>query len=224
MRTIVMATGNPHKVEELSQIFRDVAGASFRLVSARDVLGPGHAEPRETGSTFEANATLKAEGYAALTGLACLADDSGLEVDALNGAPGVISSHYCTQGRETGMTRAQRDAANNALLLSNLTAVPLERRGARFVCVMALAIPAASGQGPATRIALTRGELHGRIGLPGDVPRGSGGFGYDPLFLVAPDFVRTGAELSPEAKNAISHRGRAAQAMAREITRLGLDG
>jgi XTP/dITP diphosphohydrolase len=219
-----MATGNPHKVEELSRIFSTISGPGLRLVSAREVLGPGYAEPAETGSTFEANATLKAQAYAALTGLPSLADDSGLEVDALHGAPGVISSHYCTQGREIGMTRAERDAANNTLLLSTLADVPPSKRGGKFVCVMALALPPTPGSSASgTRVALARGELHGRIGLPGEVPRGEGGFGYDPLFLVAPDFAKTGAELSPEAKNAVSHRGQAARAMAREITRLGLD-
>ncbi len=134
---IVIATGNPHKVEELRRL---LALPGIEFVGLKDL--PDHEaliEPEETGSTFEANATIKAISYAAQTGLPCLADDSGLEVDALGSAPGVISSHYCTDGRETGMTRAQRDEANNEKLLRELDAVPSEQRAARFVCVMVLA-------------------------------------------------------------------------------------
>ncbi len=353
---------------------------------------PGHedfVEPEETGQTFEANATIKALSYAEQTGLPCLADDSGLEVDALGGAPGVISSHYCTDGRETGMSRAERDAANNARLLRELEGVEPESRGARFVCVMVLANrgtgfqpvplrPTPANMSPVnlhqrgtvhktqgdlphwhqhgatyfvtfrvqqgclspnerdvvlksclhwhreralvhlvvvmpnhvhlllsplpkqtgwhelpeimhsiksftanlinrmreTRIPLwqpeyydrivrdadefgetwdymlknpvaaglvahwmhyhwirggeqerhrleagptvqanTRGTFEGRLGLPGEVPRGENGFGYDPLFLVAPEFVRTSAELKPNEKNRLSHRGDAAVKM-----------
>ncbi|QKK07876.1 MAG: hypothetical protein HND58_06605 [Planctomycetota bacterium] len=134
---IVIATGNPHKVAELSRLLA-LPGVEF--VGLKDL--PGHesfTEPEEVGDTFEANATIKARSYAAQTGLPCLADDSGLEVVALGGAPGVISSHYCTDGREVGMSRAERDAANNAKLLRELEGVPAEERSARFVCVMVLA-------------------------------------------------------------------------------------
>ncbi|MFI4882172.1 MAG: non-canonical purine NTP pyrophosphatase, partial [Phycisphaerales bacterium JB064] len=161
--------------------------------------------------TFEANATIKAVSYARQTGTMCLADDSGLVVDALGGAPGVISSHYSTNGAEDGRSRAERDAANNARLLRELDGVPAERRTARFVCVMVLAD--ANGDVLATG----QGAFEGRIG---EQPRGSNGFGYDPLFLVAPDFDRTSAELSPDEKNLISHRARAAKDLAEAIVHL----
>lgn len=167
-------------------------------------------EPDETGTTFEANATIKALSYAEQTGLPCLADDSGLEVDALGGAPGVISSHYSTDGKETGLTRPERDAANNARLLRELEGVAPELRTGRFVCQVVLASPSPEGQGI---LATARGAFEGRIGLPGEVPRGDNGFGYDPLFLVAPRFVRTSAELPAQEKNRLSHRGAAATAM-----------
>jgi XTP/dITP diphosphohydrolase len=173
-------------------------------------------EPEEHGRTFEENATIKALSYAAQTGRVCLADDSGLEVDALNGAPGVISSHYSTDGRETGMTRAQRDAANNQQLLRELEPTPPARRTARFVCVMCLA------QADRGVLATSRGTFEGRIGLPGDVPRGGGGFGYDPLFVLPAPDNRTSAELSPGEKNSRSHRGAAAREMAHRIRSLKL--
>ncbi len=142
---IIIATGNPHKVEELRAMLA-LPGVEF--LGLGDLPG-AFAEPAETGATFLANATIKALSYAAQTGLPCLADDSGLEVDALGGAPGVISSHYSTAGVETGMDRAARDAANNARLLRELAGVEPERRSARFVCQMVLAGPpqgARSGQ------------------------------------------------------------------------------
>lgn len=216
MEPIVVATGNPHKVEELRAIF---AAEGLAVVGLRDL--PGHEafrEPEEHGRTFEENAAIKARSYAAQTGRLCLADDSGLEVDALGGAPGVISSHFATDGRDTGVPREERDRANNARLLRDLEGVEPERRSARFVCVMCLADPAGR------ILATARGTFEGRIGLPGDVPRGSNGFGYDPLFVLPPPDQRTSAELTPEEKNARSHRGAAARAMAREIRRLGLGG
>lgn len=215
---IVIATGNPHKVEELSRLLA-LPGVEF--VGLGEL--PGHeefAEPEEVGDTFDANATIKALSYAAQTGLPCLADDSGLEVDVLGGAPGVISSHYCTDGRETGMNRPERDAANNAKLLRELEGVPAEKRAARFVCVMVLAGPGEAGGVLAT----SRGTFDGRIGLPGPppdgVPRGANGFGYDPLFLAGPDCRLTGAELSSEEKNRRSHRGVAARAMLEQLRAL----
>ncbi|MEN1706455.1 MAG: non-canonical purine NTP pyrophosphatase [Planctomycetota bacterium] len=141
----------------------------------------------------------------------CLADDSGLEADALGGAPGVISSHYCTDGEEVGMTREERDAANNNKLLRELGDRSLDDRIARFVCVMILATPTGDV------LADARGTFEGAIGPPGDVPRGVNGFGYDPLFLVAPDFEHTSAELDADTKNAMSHRGKAARAMTEKI-------
>lgn len=201
---IVLATGNPHKVAEMRAIF-GAGSAGLDVIGLTDLGAPVPPEPVEAGRTFEENACIKAAAYARATGRTCLADDSGLEVDALHGAPGVISSHFATDGRETGATRAQRDAANNERLLRELRAVPPERRTARFVCVMALAAPDG-------RILLTRrATFEGRIGLPGDVPRGANGFGYDPLFVLPPPETRTSAELSDAEKNARSHRGEAAR-------------
>ncbi len=396
---IVIATGNPHKIDEIRAVLDPIG---VQVIGLSDLPGEFE-EPIEGKDSFIENATLKATSYARQTGRVCLADDSGLEVDALGGAPGVISSHYATDGQETGISREQRDAANNAKLLADLGGVPPEKRSARFVCTMVLAAPSqAPGGGgfqppqsqastprytgaftkhlggklphwdkggatyfvtaslrkgetlsdsertivlnacrhwhgskyilhaacvmpdhlhmlfrtvesadgsfagvaqimhsiksfastrintergtrgslwpreyfdrlvrtpeegeetlryieanamkaglverareypflwepetgvgdaggleaPPSRInvlATVRGAFEGRIGLPGDVPRGENGFGYDPLVLVAPGFDRTGAELTAEEKNARSHRGEAARAMAIEIQRL----
>lgn len=201
MEPIVLATGNPHKVEELRAIF---AAVGRPVLGLGDLPGVDTAEPAETGATFDDNATIKALAYAERTGRLCLADDSGLEIDALGGEPGVISSHYATRGVETGLSRAERDRANNALVLERLRGVPAERRAARFVCVMVAARPGRV-------VARARGTFEGRIA---EAPRGSGGFGYDPLLLVAPAFDRSAAELTPDQKNALSHRGQAARAVA----------
>lgn len=207
---IVLATGNPHKVAEMRAIF---GAAGLQVMGLADLGTPAPPEPSETGRTFEDNARIKASAYARATGRACLADDSGLEVDALGGAPGVISSHFATGGRETGATRAERDAANNQRLLRELQGLPPDRRTARFVCVMALAD--ADG-----RILLTRrGTFEGRIGLPGDVPRGDNGFGYDPLFVLPPPESCTSAELSEAEKNARSHRAAAARLVVEALRR-----
>lgn len=224
---IVIATGNPHKVEEMREIFRDPAlglvAFGVEFVGLGEVEGGPFPEPRETGVTFEQNATIKALTYASATGMWCLADDSGLEIDALDGRPGVISSHYCTDGREEGMSRAERDAKNNERVLREMAGVDEERRTARFVCVMCVARPAET-------LVRVRGTFEGRIGMPLDearaemdanmepgVPRGEGGFGYDPIFLLpAPDH-RSSAELSATEKNARSHRGAAARLMAARI-------
>lgn len=215
--TLVIATGNPHKIAEMSAMLDGMGLAVIGL--DRVETERGLTEPVESGTTFEANARIKALSYSGQTGLACLADDSGLVVDALGGGPGVISSHYATDGRETGLKRSERDSANNERLMGELQGVPLQERRARFVCVMALALPG-SGDAPPRVAAITRGSFEGRIGLPSEVPRGDRGFGYDPLFLVD---ERTSAELSPDQKNALSHRGRAARAMV-EIVRGVLGG
>jgi XTP/dITP diphosphohydrolase len=212
MNKIVLATGNPHKVAELRSILADCGVGGVQFVGLADVA-PALPEPHESGRTFEENATIKALAYARQTGLPCLADDSGLEVDALGGKPGVISSHYCTDGADVGMARPERDAANNRKVLMQLEGAPPERRTARFVCVMILA------EGDRV-IAKARGEFEGRIGVPPAVPRGNNGFGYDPLFLVAPDYEQTSAELSAQEKNRVSHRALAAAAMARRIRSL----
>ena len=231
-QTIVIATGNPHKVRELRAM---LALPGLRFVGLGDLPEPpgGFFEPDEVGTTFEQNAAIKALSYAQQTGLPCLADDSGLEVDALGGSPGVISSHYCTNGKEVGMSRDQRDMANNELLLKKLANVPAAQRSARFVCVMKLATPTTAPTAAHTNNAPARdrktsddtpyivtsvkGLYEGRIGIPPAVPAGTHGFGYDPLFLVRPDFACTSAELLPEEKNAHSHRALAAVRMLDEL-------
>lgn len=242
---IVLATGNPHKVEELRAILASGASGSKGL-AALDVLGLGDlvarglgpfAEPDEVGSSFEENAAIKAVSYANQAGMVCIADDSGLEIDALGGRPGVISSHYFnegrTDGRADGLGRAERDRLNNERVLGELAGVAFEDRGARFVCVMAVAAPNELGSEQGVVLARFRGEFGGRIGLPAGsagldragraVPRGAHGFGYDPLFLVAPEFVRTGAELSPDEKNRLSHRAQAAGRLIAWLRGGGLD-
>ncbi len=219
MPPIVLATANPHKIDELRAIF---AAANISVIGLNDlppecIPAGGLREPDETGNTFEANATIKALSYAAQTGRTCLADDSGIEIDALVLAdgtprPGVISSHYCTDGRETGMSRSERDAANNARVLRELKGLPPERCAARFVCVMVLAQPSSTSS-PAQVLATSRGTFEGRIGIPPRVPAGNNGFGYDPLFLIAPKHDCTGAELANQVKNRLSHRAKAAQMM-----------
>jgi XTP/dITP diphosphohydrolase len=221
-RTLMLATGNPHKVDELLAIFREI-DLDVRLLSLGDAPDAAALrEPRETGATFGENSQIKAMSYAAQTGMLCLADDSGLEIDALDGRPGVISSHYFCDGdeaRAAGLGRAERDERNNERVLRELSGVPDVQRAARFVCVMTLATPGASG-GPAQVLARSRGTMEGRIGLPPRVPAGRNGFGYDPLFLVAPGFEQAAAELSPAEKHAISHRGNAARKMGSQIKAL----
>lgn len=206
MPELVLATQNPGKVAEL----RDLLAPEGWIILGLADLGDLPEEPDETGTTFLENATIKARAYAAHTGKLCLADDSGLIVDALGGAPGVISSHYAFNGQPDGpaaaLTREQRDHANTEKLLAELEGTPPEQRAARFTCTMALADPSAVLQ-------TTTGTFEGRIGLPADVPRGTGGFGYDPVFLVPDDYTRTSAELTKDEKNARSHRAHAVRAM-----------
>lgn len=198
---IVLATGNPHKLEELRSILAPTGATLLGLQEASHAAGIAlPEEPDESGATFPENARIKAIAYAAVLRRPCLADDSGLEVDALGGEPGVHSAHWA--GREGD--RAERDRRNNEKLLAALRNVPPERRTARFVCCMCLADP--SGR----VLQETRGVFEGVVL---DSPRGTHGFGYDPL-LWLPDRGCTSAELSPEEKNARSHRGAAAQAMA----------
>jgi len=224
---LLLATSNPHKLEELRAILAHASFASpaIRLLSLNDLPGArACAEPAETGATFEDNARIKALAYARMTGLPCLADDSGLEVDALRGLPGVHSAYYAFWSPDMPANaappadlppRAERDRLNNEKLLRELDragATDPRRRAARFVCAMALASPDAASPDGARILAVTRGEFPGVIG---SAPRGSNGFGYDPLLVL--EDGRTSAELSPEEKNARSHRGAAARAMARRI-------
>ena len=193
---MLFATSNPHKLDEV----RAVLGPLGIEVTGLDTLDTVPEEPVEDGDTFEANARLKAIHYAKATGRTCLADDSGLAVDALDGAPGVRSARYAGEGE----TRAERDRANNAKLLRALAGVPAAERTARFVCAMCLA----DGEGRV--LVETRGTFDGVIT---ETPAGENGFGYDPL-LYLPDTDCTSAELPPEEKNRRSHRGEAVRAMA----------
>lgn len=202
MNRILFATSNPHKAEEVRAILEPLGLAVMTL----DELGSLPPEPVEDGETFEDNARIKARAYARATGLECLAEDSGLSVDALGGAPGVHSARYA--GVEG--SRAERDRANNEKLLRELKGFEPARRTARFVCALCLAAPDGS------IIAEARGTYEGVIA---DAPRGGGGFGYDPL-LHLPDVGLTSAELSAEEKNARSHRGQAVRAIADELRRL----
>jgi len=200
-RRIVLATRNPHKLREMRQALGEVG---FQIVGLADVDPQGAIpEPEETGTSFAENARRKAGYYACATGLWALADDSGLEVDALSGAPGVYSARYAGEECLPGAGRADIDAANNRRLLRELKDVGEEGRTARFVCHLALA----DGQ---QVLRETRGAIQGRIAF---APSGQNGFGYDPLFLL-PDRGCTMAELPAEAKNAISHRGQAVRQMA----------
>lgn len=197
-RRLVIATNNPGKLREFQALLGD---CGFELVTPRDLGIPFEVE--ETGSTFEENARLKAEAAARLTGLPALADDSGLEVDALGGRPGIFSARYAGAGRTDPDIPEARQLE---LLLQELEGVPDERRTARFRCVIAIAVP-----GGETRT--VEGVFEGSIAHE---PRGANGFGYDPIFVVPGTGGRTSAELPPDEKNRISHRG-AAAAKAREI-------
>jgi len=196
MHDIVVATGNPHKVEEIRAVLAD---CGVRVRSLPEV-GFSGSEPEENGESFEQNAAIKAVAYAKALRMTVLADDSGLEVDFLNGAPGVHSAHWA--GLEG--SRAERDARNNAKLVAAMRGVPPELRTARFVCTLCLA------DARAAIVLEARGEVEGCII---DEPRGQHGFGYDPHFLV-PDLGRTSAELPTVQKNRISHRGRALRRLA----------
>ena len=183
--------------------------AGTELVSLDDLGVPG--EPVEDGLTFETNARIKARFAARLTGLPSLADDSGIEVEALGGAPGVRTRRYAGPDAT--------DDENNAKLLVELAGVPAERRGARYVCALALALHDATAPG-GLRLTIRRGTTRGRINFE---PRGSGGFGYDPLFEPARERVggRTFGQYSAEEKDEISHRGRAARRMRPVLGALG---
>jgi XTP/dITP diphosphohydrolase len=184
---LLIATRNPGKMRELQAIFADLTFEYLTL----DEAGV-HDEVAETGDTYAANALLKATAACRATGLLSLGDDSGLEVDALGGRPGLYSARY----GERALTWPER----RAKLLDELEGAPEEKRTARFRCVIALCTP---GKPPAT----VEGICEGRIAF---APAGSGGFGYDPIFYL-PDYGCTMAELDEETKNQISHRGRAAQ-------------
>ena len=206
-RQLVVATRSAHKLRELRQLL-DLDHA--RLVSLDELGVTG--EPVEDGLTFETNARIKARFAARATGLPALADDSGIEVEALGGAPGVRTRRYAGPDAT--------DDQNNAKLLRELAGVPAGQRGARYVCVLAVALPDPAAPG-GLHLHTRRGTARGRIGFES---RGSGGFGYDPLFEPARERVgggRTFGEYSPSEKDTISHRGRAARRMAPVLRRLG---
>jgi XTP/dITP diphosphohydrolase len=205
---LLIATHSVHKLAELRELLRLGRGELIGL----DEVGIDD-QPDETGTTFETNARIKARFGARRTGLPTLADDSGLEVDALHGAPGVRTRRYA------GPTAT--DADNNAKLLDVLDGLPPERRGARYVCVLALALPSAGpSAGDAVPTRTVRGTTRGRIAT---APRGTGGFGYDPIFEPEgePPGGRTFGLWSAAEKHAVSHRGRAARRMTPILRELG---
>jgi XTP/dITP diphosphohydrolase len=203
---LLVATRSTHKLREL----RELLCLQAELMDLDDVGIPDEAV--EDGETFDANASVKARFYAALSGLPTLADDSGLEVDALGGGPGVRTKRYAGE--------AASDEDNNVKLLGALSGLPAERRGARYRCVLALVLPEERGRRGGMPVRLAHGTCEGRIAV---APRGSGGFGYDPIFeprVEAPG-ARTLGEWSAEAKNRISHRGKAARRMHLILAELG---
>ena len=187
MRELLLATTNYHKLEEYRAIF---SGLPFHFLSLHEIHLDLDVE--ETGTTFAENAELKALAYARASGMLTLADDSGLEIDALGGAPGIYSARFA--GKETSYEERFR------LLLEQLKGLTREQRTASFRCAIALVEPSGYHQ-------TVEGTLEGQIA---DTPRGQYGFGYDPIFFI-PELGKTSAELTPEHKNRISHRGRAAQ-------------
>ncbi|HVP13141.1 MAG TPA: RdgB/HAM1 family non-canonical purine NTP pyrophosphatase [Phycisphaerae bacterium] len=209
-RPILIATGNPGKFREISAVLSQAwCAGDAPLVEWRSLsdLAKDLPEPVEDQATFAANATLKARYYSQASGLWTLADDSGLEVDALGGQPGVYSARY--GGAPAGSPRDVVTRANNRRLIQALAGVPQEKRAARFRCALALA--------DGNRILTTaEGAVGGQII---DQPRGSNGFGYDPHFFM-PDLGKTMAELESDHKNRISHRGQALQMMRERLMQL----
>lgn len=201
---LLVATGNAGKLREYAGLLRETP---FTLLSLKDVGIT--CEVEETGETFAENAWLKASGYAAMSGLLTLADDSGLEVDALNGDPGVRSARY-------GGDACRSDAARVALLLRNLDGVPWPKRTARFRCVINVARPPLTPAGDPELLASVVGSVAGVVQYE---PEGDDGFGYDPVFHL-PSFGKTVAQLSLEDKNRISHRGCAAGRLMKALNRL----
>jgi XTP/dITP diphosphohydrolase len=185
MIKIVLATNNKHKIREIKDVWSTLA---VEILTLEDF--PGFPIAQETGKTLKENAILKAQAIYRFTRLPSVADDSGLEVDALNGAPGVKSSRFA------GEQCSFQD--NNTKLLRMMEDVPVKRRGARFVCVVALAKDS-------SRIVTLKGEIEGTITFE---EKGKKGFGYDPIFY-APQLGKTFAQLSLEEKNKISHRAQA---------------
>ncbi|WP_242339822.1 MULTISPECIES: RdgB/HAM1 family non-canonical purine NTP pyrophosphatase [Anaeromyxobacter] len=227
---LFFATTNPGKLRELRRL---VSGLPIRVVSPED-LGRDLPEVEEDGATFQANAEKKAAAYARFAGMPALADDSGLSVDALGGAPGVRSARWSDEepgpapaspvcelaegaAAELGPVagRAARDERNNDKLLRSLAGLPDGRRGAEYEAVLSVA------RADGTIVASVTGVCRGRIG---HARRGSGGFGYDPLFVPDAQDGRTMAELSPEEKDALSHRGDAFRKLRPWLERIAREG
>ena len=196
MDKIVFATTNEGKVKEIKEILKDFP---IEVVSMKEMGITADIE--ENGATFEENSLIKARALVKLTGLPALADDSGLEVDYLNGEPGIYSARYL--GRDTDY-----DYKNN-YIIDKLSGAKGEERSARFVCVISLVLPDC-------REFVERGVVEGLIGYE---QKGENGFGYDPIFYL-PEYGKTSAELPPEEKNKISHRGKALTAMKKLIVTL----
>lgn len=195
---IIFATGNQEKMREIRMILADVGTPILSMKEAGIT-----ADIVENGKTFEENAIIKAKTIMELTGDMALADDSGLEIDYLNGEPGIYSARY--MGEDTSYD------IKNRSLIERLEGVPKEKRTARFVCSIACALPDG-------RILTSRGTMEGHIGYE---IKGSNGFGYDPIFYL-PEFGCTSAELSPDQKNEVSHRGKALREMRRKLEELKL--
>lgn len=206
---LLVATRSAHKMSEIRRVLSEVP--ALRLLDLDEAGVPYHAseESLEPYDTFEANARSKAAHFHARTGLPTVADDSGLAVDALGGAPGVRSKRFAPVA---GLQGPERDLANNAHLLERMAGLPPEERGAHYVCVAVLV----TGRGQPV---VCRGEAVGRIL---EAPVGEGGFGYDPLFF-DPELRRSFAQISQEQKNARSHRGRAFRALAEVLSRRSSD-
>jgi XTP/dITP diphosphohydrolase len=188
---IVLATRNRKKIEEIKKIFSTMK-MPILLYTLDDF--PGYQGVKEDGKTFKENAIKKASHVSKYTGMVAIADDSGLEVDALDGAPGILSARYAGESAD--------DRANIDRLLKEMKNIPSDKRGARFTCCIAIAFP--DGE-----IKTFNGYIKGRIGME---PRGENGFGYDPIFYPE-DYNKTFAEMSDTEKNAISHRARALRAL-----------
>lgn len=195
---VVMASRNEHKIDEMRRIL-DATGLNLELVGIKEF--PDLPDVDETGSTFAANALLKAREICAFTGLPAIADDSGLCVDALNGMPGIFSARWAGSHGD--------DRANLELLLAQISHIDPERRTAAFHCAAAIALPNGDEQ-------VVEGIMTGRVI---DAPRGANGFGYDPIFI-ADGYQITTAQMDSADKDAISHRGRAFAALVPVVSQL----
>jgi len=196
MKEIVLASSNKGKVREVEMMMMDMG---IKVIPLSETTFTEEIE--ENGATFEENAVIKAKAVADVLGVPVLADDSGLEIDFLDKAPGIYSARYL--GHDTPYS------VKNQMILENLQDVPKEQRTARFVCSMALAMPYGA-------VLTTTATMEGEIGYE---IKGENGFGYDPIFFL-PEFGMSSAEISPEQKNEISHRGKALRQMKEEIAKL----